>query len=54
MLHMGMIKNQKHVWIFPLLQHSNTPVFQHSNTPVFLGNVSGMSGPPIDCDEEIT
>jgi hypothetical protein len=28
MLHMGMSKNQKHVWIFPLLQHSNTPTLQ--------------------------
>ncbi len=30
------------------------PKLQYSNTPVLRGNVSGMPGPPADCDEEIT
>jgi hypothetical protein len=65
MLRMGMIKKSEACLDFsitpafqhsntPALQYSSTPILQHSNTPVFLGNVSGMPGPPIDCDEEIT
>ena len=40
--------------INPTLQRSSTPTLQYSNTPVLRGNVSGMPGPPTDCDEEIT
>jgi hypothetical protein len=46
-----MIENRSMSGFF---QYSNTPTLQYSNTPVLFGNVSGMPGPPTDCDEEIT
>ena len=51
MLHMGMIKNQKHVWIFSLLQYSSTPILQHYSSPWIR---EGILGTTTNYNEEIT